>query len=315
MLLKECMYKEYPDKGDCFMAIMNGLLACQRLNQEQLAAIRQLSEICNDHDQIRLKLNWDSLETRSSEETNDWLFYEDGKLIAFLGLYYFTLSEAELSGMVHPDHRRKGIFRLLVEQAREACMSRGFPQMIFMNQRGSISGKAFLEQYGAVYHLSEYWMELEKSNVSEFSVIPRSDIQLRVATNTSEDIETIVHIHTNGFGIDEEDVRTHLLSVSDNDYITTLIVNYNNVPVGNIRYQSFLGVSFIFGFCMLPEYRGLGFGRYTLLHTIKRIQAEAPDDQIILEVATENERALSLYQSCGFRMDNINDYYVTRLPS
>ncbi|WP_165921106.1 GNAT family N-acetyltransferase [Paenibacillus albiflavus] len=291
----------------------NGLIPSKGLNAEQLRAIKELAHICNQHDQIRLKLNWDALELRNRAETNDWLYYKDGKLVGFLGLYYFSMAEAEFSGMVHPSYRRQGIFQLMVNQARLACLLRGFPKMIFMNQRGSTTGRAFLAEYGARYLFSEHWMEYNV-NFSEYIIIPkRADLLLRENIDHEDDLETLIRIQTLGFGMDEEDVRDHLMNAANNAHTTTLIVYYNGFPIGSIRYQNFTNVSFIYGFCILPEYRGLGIGRYTLLSAIKRIRHEVPQYDIVLEVEVENKHALELYQSCGFYIDNINDYYVMDL--
>jgi ribosomal protein S18 acetylase RimI-like enzyme len=293
----------------------SGLFSCKGLTSEHLQAIKRLAAICNHYEQIRLKLNWDALELRNTSEANDWLYYQDGQLVGFLGLYYFTMAEAELSGMVHPEYRRQGIFQLLVDQAKKACLQRGFPKMIFMNQRGSASGKAFVTQYGAEYRFSEYWMELDRSRFQEITIPVRTDICLHKAEDTEDDLETLILIQTLGFGLDEEEVRDHLMNAANNEHTTSLIVMCGKTPAGSIRYQNFSSVSFIYGFCMMPQYRGRGYGRYTLLHAITRIQAEVPDFPIILEVAVENEHALLLYQSCGFQIDNINDYYVMDLSS
>lgn len=293
----------------------SGLFSCKGLTSEHLYSIKHLAAICNHHDQIRLKLNWDALELRNMSETNDWLYFIDGQLVGFLGLYYFTMAEAEFSGMVHPKYRRQGIFQLLVDQAKQACLQRGFPKMIFMNQRGSASGRAFVTQYGAEYRFSEYWMELDFPRFHGIAIPVRTDIHLLECEDTEDDLETLISIQTLGFGLDEEEVRDHLMNAANNEHTTSLIVMSGKTPVGSIRYQNFSSVSFIYGFCMLPQYRGRGYGRYTLLHAIERIRAEVPDFPIILEVEVENERALQLYQSCGFQIDNINDYYVMDLSS
>ena len=104
----------------------NGIKPCNGLLQAELKEIQQLAQLCNQADGIRLKLNWDMLMERSSEVTNDFLFYSDGILIGFLGIYIFKSTEAEISGMVHPDYHHQGTvsFSALVEAAKQVCKER-----------------------------------------------------------------------------------------------------------------------------------------------------------------------------------------------
>jgi ribosomal protein S18 acetylase RimI-like enzyme len=59
---------------------------------------------------------------------------------------------------------------------------------------------------------------------------------------------------------------------------------------------------------VLPEYRGRGFGRELLLKGIAKLK-EANAREIMLQVAAGNDRALGLYQSCGFVETSVMDYY------
>ncbi|MFC4304303.1 GNAT family N-acetyltransferase [Cohnella boryungensis] len=58
----------------------------------------------------------------------------------------------------------------------------------------------------------------------------------------------------------------------------------------------------------MPEYRGKGYGRATLLKAIDKLK-EANAGDIMLQVAVENANALRLYQSCGFVETSTMDYY------
>lgn len=66
---------------------------------------------------------------------------------------------------------------------------------------------------------------------------------------------------------------------------------------------------YIFGFVITPEYRGHGYGRETLSLILTKLLSEQIHT-VLLEVAVKNENALSLYKSCGFKIDTIYDYYA-----
>ena len=99
-------------------------------------------------------------------------------------------------------------------------------------------------------------------------------------------------------------------------YSSSLKTVYTDAPNGSTEViigkldVSFEGQSaFIYGFAVLPEYRGRGYGRQILARTIQELLALGRE-QIALEVSTENRNALSLFQACGFRETGSYDYYA-----
>jgi len=289
---------------------LNGAIAAKGLSAEQLDQIRELEQICNRHDGIKLKLVWSMLEKWSPQEANDWLFYEEGRLVGFLGLYAHSMAEVEINGMVHPDFRRRGVFSELVKWADAEIARRGYGKRLFLNQRPSEAGESFLKALGATYSFSEYWMELDKGARSSIPSTGSRDVSFAILKADNAHFETIVELDKRGFDMDEEDARNHVNNALKDEGTTILVAVVDGVPVGKLDYQLYDGTGFIYGFCMLPESRGRGYGRRLLEGTVQRIRSEEPGYKVVLEVATDNERALSLYESCGFRTNNVNDYYM-----
>ncbi|WP_367114841.1 GNAT family N-acetyltransferase [Clostridium sp.] len=52
---------------------------------------------------------------------NEFLYYIDGVLIAYLGISSFGGNNGEINGMTHPDFRRNGLFTKLFQLAIEEC--------------------------------------------------------------------------------------------------------------------------------------------------------------------------------------------------
>jgi ribosomal protein S18 acetylase RimI-like enzyme len=71
-------------------------------------------------------------------------------------------------------------------------------------------------------------------------------------------------------------------------------------PVGMLRLHLDPASVFINSFRVHPRSRGRGYGRQILMGVIDRLLAEGWK-QIMIEVATDNSVALSLYESCGFQ--------------
>src|SRR5881275_2227586 len=102
-----------------------GLIEHRGLDTSELSEIKQLAQLCNQHDGLDLKLNWNILRDRPSDQLNDFLYYADGQLVGFLALFSFNSLEGEISGMVHPTYRRRGIFSALFAAARQEAVRRG----------------------------------------------------------------------------------------------------------------------------------------------------------------------------------------------
>ena len=93
-----------------------------------------------------------------------------------------------------------------------------------------------------------------------------------------------------------------------------LVVSRAGQPFAVIGAQSLPEGAYIYGFVVAAEERGRGYGRQILLRTVHDLVA-AGQSAISLEVAVDNERALGLYQACGFRETSANDYYTLPLGS
>ncbi|MFD0694044.1 GNAT family N-acetyltransferase [Paenibacillus sp. GCM10027628] len=286
-----------------------GLHVRAGLSPQELEEIRALWNICNDHEQISIKLNWSTLSSRPVGVTNDFLFYENDRLVGFLAIYSFLSTEVEISGMVHPKARRQGIFSQLVQAAIAECRRRTIPKLIFISERGSASGKAFLTNLGARYSFSEYVMELQERE--GMIQLPESE-EVRIRPADRDDTELLVSLNMSGFAMPEDDAREYVVQTLEGNKERTWVAELgeDRVPVGKIGAMiEANNQGFIYGFCISPEYRSQGIGRRVLQQTVVDLKEKYQARRIKLEVAAQNEKALGLYQSCGFQTLNANDYY------
>ncbi|WP_289137089.1 N-acetyltransferase [uncultured Brevibacillus sp.] len=293
------------------MSTMNntGLVAAKGLSEEVLQQILDLAKVCEAHDgfDLSINLNVSMLQSRSPEQTNDFLYFQDGTLVGFLGMYAIVSpKEVEISGMVHPAYRRKGIFRALYAQAKAECERRQVTQILLVSNRESKEASAFAEGVGATYHFSEY--KLDYSARGPVTPVETDDrLLLRPATN--DDFHTLVEIGVSGFG-DSAELMSSLVTrnLSEPDFQTYLAL-YESEPVGMITVSEEDAALFISGFCVKKGLQGKGLGRKILSQTVEFLN-EREHTGISLEVAVDNQNALSLYQSTGFKVVSVYDYYV-----
>lgn len=279
---------------------MSRLVIAKGLSPQEQDAVRKLEALCGAAQPLTLKLNWDMLEKRPPDESNDFLEYEGEELIGFLGLYALG-AQIEITGMVHPNYRRRGIFGRLFAAGLRECENRGVKRVLFITERVSQAGEAFAENAGWPYIFSEYRMKLGAPAVQP---CPKYGISLRRAE--SRDAAELARLDAIGFGaseVPEESGETP--PFNDLMYLAEL----EGQILGKIGVSPEGQNSYIFGFVIKPEFRGRGYGREVLQLTIERLRT-AGKIPLILEVAVENEQALTLYQSCGFETVTVYDYYA-----
>lgn len=278
-----------------------GLLRKQGLTADVLQEIEQLAAVCQQYEHLEMKLNWNVLHKRPEQETNDFLYYEDGKLVGYLALFCFNSQEAEVSGMVHPEYRRKGIFSRLFQAATEEVQHRNVPQILCIVEHSSQAGQAFSRRLNAQFHHSEYKMKLVEPR------LPSGGIEgLTFRKSQAEDGMILAHITAVAFDMLRSDVTWY--SQGPQPDRPSYLAQVGDVYVGKIDVSLDEQEALILGFGVLPEFQGRGYGRQLLAYTIQEL-LKAGKRNIALEVVTNNQNALSLYQSCGFEVVTSYDYY------
>ncbi|QBD75783.1 GNAT family N-acetyltransferase [Ktedonosporobacter rubrisoli] len=286
--------------------IKQGLLKRRGLDAAELTEIKQLAALCNNHEGLDLKLNWGILRQRPSDQLNDFLYYVDGQLVGFLALFSFAAREGEISGMVHPAHRKGGIFQILFEAARQESISRGLNSLLLIVEGASPAGQAFVRHLPTTYDHSEYKMVLDGPQLPQEM---HKHLHFRAAH--PQDIPVLSYISAQAFQVPQDEINWYTeqkLSEANRRYY---VGEVNSVIVGIIEVSFSEGSALIQGFAVLPEYQGKGYGRQMLARTVRELLRANPQS-IWLEVMTENKQALALYQSCGFKEIGCYDYY--RLP-
>jgi len=269
------------------------------LTTKQLIDIEALQKECEIHDNLQLKLNWDMLKTRS-DNNYDFLLYDKTELIAFLGLYPFGTT-VEVCGMVKPTERRKHHFSKLFEEAMTFVKLQGFHKILLNAPAGSNEAKAFLKSINAVYSFSEHQMKWEQKDLEEVS-----GFTLRVAEQ--KDLPLRIRLNVESFGLDEEsslEIEKRVDSEMDN---SVYIIDVQQESVGKIRVKVEDNEAWIYGFSILPHFRGKGIGRKVLQYIVKEYAIRG--NSLHLEVETENSHALGLYKSIGFEIVHAQDYYI-----
>ena len=292
------------------------------LNPADTKDIQALQVLCENAEAISLKLELDyklaDAQNRREDDgcldVNEFLYYLDGVLIGYLGICGFSGEQGplELTGMVHPRHRNKGVFTALSGLALAECRRRKATLILGLCDRKAEAGQALIKKKNSPLHHSEYEMTLRKE-ADLPAPAQLHGVTLRKAKNAdAEEIARQDQIYFGDeFGNDGEDgQRERILMPEDEEKrgFTIYLAWKDGKIIGKVNLQLSGSLGGVYGLGVLPEERGKGYGRAILLLAVEKLKATQAET-IFLQVLTDNEKALSLYQSCGFETISVMDYY------
>jgi ribosomal protein S18 acetylase RimI-like enzyme len=265
------------------------------LTPSTLDAISELEDRVVAADGGRLKLEWRILRGRAGDDVDDFLWWQDDRLVGFLGLYQHAPPVVELAGMVDPEHRRGGIATALLDAALSACDERDLRPALLIVPRSSDAGRELALARGAELDHSEHALILSQQPPPRD---PDPRIALRAAV--AEDAPVLERVLGAGFG-DAPDLR-------DGDLPHWTVIERADEPVGVIRVTRDGATGSVHGFAIEPAWQGQGIGREVLARVCLEL-FEQGAERVALEVAVDNDHALGLYTSLGFESVTTEDYY------
>jgi ribosomal protein S18 acetylase RimI-like enzyme len=288
--------------------------------QEDYELINRLQKRCISEDQTTLKLELDyklgvysGTDCEGMRQINEFMHFDGNELIGYLGICEFggVDTPLEVNGMVHPEYRCQGVFGTLSRLVIAEWRRRSPKSMLLLSDRKSEGGQAFIKRTGARYHHSEHEMYLQTSQPEVHYDF--EGIIFRKATNA--DAWEIHRQNAIYFGdkLGEEetsDLMEGMILPEEEEKrgMTIYLAEVDQQVIGKVHIQLSSGIGGIYGLGVLPEYRGKGYGRATLLKAVDKLK-EANAGDIMLQVSVENANALRLYQSCGFVETSTMDYF------
>ena len=278
-------------------------MSVSRLTARGLAEIEALAAACKQYEpRLNLPLYLEAA-SPTTGETSLFVHYFDDVLTGVVTL--IPGDDGEVVGMVHPAHRRKGIGRALLGAARREAQRRALSGLTLVCEEASSSGQAFAQAVGAKYDSAEHRMELDRVR---FAQCPPPHRALVIEPAGPADVDALTSHWMSSREVTQEEARRRIVRWLGQANQRFYIGRLSGEPVGMLRLHTDVPNIYINSFRVHTTYRGRGYGRQILMEVIERLIAE-DWGHIMIEVATDNEIALNLYESCGFERVATYLYY------
>lgn len=280
----------------------NNIIAMTYHSTDQADAIRWLEQQCRQAASFPLSSDLEHLVKEDGDHA--LLCYRGDQLIGLLSWFASEGNYAQINAMVHPDYRRQGVFRSLLQRAREDIRPLGVQKLSYRIPHGSEAGLSAAQSLDAGFDRSEYAM----SYAARTDITSQATSDVRLLPAESQDFGFMVSCTSLAFGDPEDSAREYFTQTDEPERVTYIAwAAGRRIGLIRVNYVN-EDTAFIHNFCILPACQGQGYGQNVLGQTVELL-LQKPYSTIRLSVVTENARALNLYLSAGFKINSEYKYY------
>jgi ribosomal protein S18 acetylase RimI-like enzyme len=276
-----------------------------RVNQitvSELLDIEKLLNKCKEHDGNSIPIYKHLIDKKHPIACN-LLFYDNNELQGYLRSFFFYSDACEITLMVAPGHRREKIATKLIKEIIPIMQQEGIIKLIFSTPP-KINTK-WLENLGLKYRNSEFHMQYDPRKKA---LIKPRPAKIRFAH--TDDIPILCKIDEASFPnkkVDPDSLFQSLLRTSNCDLF---VLSHEGVVVGKAHLFTESDKIRLTDIGVLPEFRSKGYGSSLIKHCINHALVRNKTN-IVLDVETNNDGALKLYNNLGFNIVNSHDYWYT----
>lgn len=233
------------------------------------------------------------------------LYYENHMLMAFLSAFFFYDDAVELSLMVDPTARRRGLAAELIRSIIPLLKQYDYHKLIFSSPH--TLNDHWLKSTGFSYTHSEYYMRREDLNpILEFKNT------LKFKTATQNDIDVLYELDEACFHKKQSEAPDRFHNLIDNRDYHIVIALKDDKPIGKAHMRWEQQGASLSDIAIHPSLQGKGYGTALIAHCINYSLSEGKP-HLSLDVETHNQKALQLYIRLGFTVHNACDYWTISL--
>ncbi len=265
--------------------------------------VHRLEKICQGQDNLKGSIFVDTTMNFNQEMNTIFLMYDGKQLISLLTMFVPTQHEAEITALTLPSHRGKGYFKELLSKAVEELIKYEIPEVLFVLESQSITGKHVIAHLAAQYDFTEYSLRLDNRKY-----VPLATNRLKYLKPSEEDLKILIDTSMIIFEDSYEEAQGMIVNIFQSNTRDQYLGILNDEIIGMGSSSRDGDEASIFGFGLTPKFRSKGYG-YELLHLIVEQLRQRGIREIVIEVDSNNTYAFNLYQKFGFQIETAFEYY------
>ncbi|MEY8463596.1 GNAT family N-acetyltransferase [Streptococcus merionis] len=272
------------------------MLFTNRLNTEQLTAVKQLIKIVQQSDGTARTPYLSNMLNFDHELPTFFLSYEGEQLVGFLTVYADEPDDVELAILVHPEFRRQGIATGLLNAFYRETAAFSLAAPNFWTER------AFLDKhpdFPAQWNLvadeeTDIWLTRERE---PYLTKTRADVQMCQAEEAL--LHAIAQFQSQTFDNDYQlSLRYAKEALQDEDSWLYVLLKENQV-IASCTVDLSSDYNYLYGLAVLENYRGQGYGTYLVQQLVNDLLSKN-DKPFQIAVEEDNIGAKRLYEKIGF---------------
>lgn len=278
------------------------IIKTNKLNETQLSQIIALKEECKIYDNNTIPV-YKHLLKKDRFFQSTILRFDNEVLVGFLAGFFFHRDVCEISLLVKPQYRKKGISSDLITQFYPLLIDQNMQYVDFSVPANHVICD-YLKKNNFIYKYSEYEMtrKLREKVTAHCSV---ADVEIRESSPT--DMGFILELDNLCFGMQQNSyVRIESFLSERNNRI--LLLTKNDTPIGKVHIHIYKSYARLTDICISPVHRKQGLGRFIIASAINFV-LNKDIIKILLEVEAQNESALNIYTKSGFKVTNTYDFW------
>ncbi|HRD69323.1 MAG TPA: GNAT family N-acetyltransferase [Legionella sp.] len=271
-----------------------------QITDQQLKELQQLEALCKKSDGSAPNL-YPHILVQPRAFPASLFYYAQNELLGFLSVYFFYDKAVEVSLLVHPAVRRKGIGKELIYEILPLIQSQQYSTLIFSSP--AKTNNQWLVTLGFVSLHSEYYMVRNELN-------PILDYQqsLTYRTANPNDMLLLCALDEACFPQKQNNIQERFQMLLDGREYQIILAFHENKVVGKAHIRWDEQGATLSDIAVMPDRQGKGIGTSLIAHCINLALSEGIH-HISLDVETHNKRALNLYTRLGFLVHNACDYW------
>ncbi len=276
------------------------------MNEKLTADLRQLIDCCRAVDHYEPIIYWEVLHNTRSMP-GDYVLYQENSMVGYLSSFYFEEDKIEISFAIHPDFRNQSLFEDLLEYALQAVQTIHYDSILISIHDKDRPLQGSLSRLGAQSVYKEY--NLIRTLTTPEIIDEAAAIELLRASDSAA-AEQLGKIHHDCFNSDLELMTLRFSNTLEMPNRRSYFAMHQGEIIGALHSRvDNTGALFLHDISINPEKRGRGFGLALIRLAINLFMNEG-QTVFNLTVASNQSRALSLYQRCHFEIQDIYQFWA-----